>query len=833
MATSDPPVSKGGNYAGIFASSAVVDPNLRSLLSDNYWTSDAAGTTAATHLTYFFPTEASQYPANYVDSSGLAAFKPSTPEQQAAARLGFNLITSYTGVTFDLSLTPDASIRIAGATSLPGNEGGSHASYPKNNGSTISNAAGDVFLGENGDPKPPPPEDGEPKKAQLYGNDTFATIIHEIGHAMGLKHPFEVYPNGAISASRNDIEFTVMTYSSFLSGEVSVDANTTAPDGSSVSGYMMYDIAALQEMYGADFGKAKTDIKAADKDTYTWNPTTGQQLINGLPVPNTGTTETKKIFTTVWTKGAETTYDLSNFDENQVDDLRPGQWLRFSSGQLADLNREAPEGTPEYQAQGNVYNSLLYHGDTRSEIGTLMTGAGNDTIVGNDLANKLYGNKGNDTIDGGIGDDLLYGGDGDDVLTGGFGHKNELWGGIGNDTASYAERTGVVYADLTAKYGDVDYMAADKFDSIENLTGGSGANTLIGDGVANTLTGGAAADQLHGLAGDDHLTGGLGNDMLDGGLGADSLLGGDGDDSLLFDAADTSIDGGAGFDSALVQTAEVVTLNMATASIEWARGNDGGDVFTAAGQTVAVYLYGQGGNDTLTGSAFGDYIDGGVGDDILFGGAGNDTLFGNTGSDIMRGQDGDDSLIELGGDSLIDGGAGFDSLFVWSDAGFSLNLTTASIEWVQGSVLGNDTLNGAGNTVDSYLYGWGGADTLTGGWANDYIAGGDGDDFLTGGAGNDTLIGEAGINRYVYTATVWGADTIHSFHTSADKMDFTAVASIRSFSDFTTYEWDPGNLGYNSTTLFYTDIDNSTTSAITLIGVLAANLSNADFLFST
>ncbi|MDP1752151.1 MAG: hypothetical protein Q8L22_22095, partial [Reyranella sp.] len=182
-----------------------------------------------------------------------------------------------------------------------------------------------------------------------------------------------------------------------------------------------------------------------------------------------------------------------------------------------------------------------------------------------------------------------------------------------------------------------------------------------------------------------------------------------------------------------------------------------------------------------------------------------------------------------GGDSQIDGGAGFDSLFVWSDTGFTLNLTTASIEWVQGSVLGGDTLNGAGNTVNTYLYGWGGADALTGGWANDYIAGGDGDDFLTGGAGNDTLIGEAGINRYVYTATVWGADTIHSFHTDADKMDFTAVASIRSFSDFTTHEWDPGNLGYNSTTLFYTD--NGTTSAITLIGIQVANLSNADFLF--
>ena len=601
----DPTISKGGAYAGNFASYSVVDANVRSLLSDHYWTSDAAGTTAAERLTYFFPTSASQYPANYQDPHGLAAFKATTDQQQDAAVIGFNLITLYTGVGFSLAANPDASIRIAGATSLPGNEGGSHASYPYNYEGAISNSAGDVFLGDN----------GEPTTDQLYGNDSFATIIHEIGHSMGLKHPFEIYPNGPISASRNDIEFTVMSYSSFLSGEVSSNANTIAPDGSSVSGYMMYDIAALQEMYGANFSKAKTDDAPAQKATYTWSNSTGQQYINGDVAADTGVTATHKIFQTVWTEGADTTYDLSNFNEDQYDDLRPGGWLRFSVQHLADLNSAAPPGTPEYQAHGNVYNTLLYHGDTRSEIGTLIAGAGNDTIIGNDLDNILYGNDGNDVIDGGIGNDILYGGNGDDILVGGFG-RNQLWGGEGNDTASYVGRTGVVYADLSAGYSTVDFMVADTYDSIENLVGGSGRNTLVGDAGANKLTGGASSDRLYGGDGDDILIGG--------GINAGTA---------------NQLWGGAGSD---------------TASYEGTTGHVYADLRSQAGYVDGVLFDTMNSIENLIGGSSSDTLIGDSGANMLTGGGGADALYGMGGADIFIYWQFLDSNLLTGYDTIFD-----------------------------------------------------------------------------------------------------------------------------------------------------------------------------------
>ena len=112
----------------------------------------------------------------------------------------------------------------------------------------------------------------------------------------------------------------------------------------------------------------------------------------------------------------------SNFVDNQVDDLRPGHWLTFSHSQLADLNNQAPPGTSQFQAQGNVYNALLYHGNTNSEITTLVTGSGNDTLIGNDLDNVLNAGAGSDTIIAGTGDDIMIGGPDADAIYFHFGN---------------------------------------------------------------------------------------------------------------------------------------------------------------------------------------------------------------------------------------------------------------------------------------------------------------------------------------------------------------------------------------------------------------------------
>src|SRR5262249_28047789 len=142
------------------------------------------------------------------------------------------------------------------------------------------------------------------------------------------------------------------------------------------------------------------------------------------------------------------------------------------------------------------------------------------TLVGDDGANVLTG---------GAGVDYLYGQGGNDLLIGGAapaGNPNQLWGGTGIDTASYAGTTGTVYADLGAPAGCVGGVLAHQMNSIETLPGALRIYTLVGDGAANVLTGGAGADYLYGQGGDDTLIGGAapaGNpNQLWGGTGIDT-----------------------------------------------------------------------------------------------------------------------------------------------------------------------------------------------------------------------------------------------------------------------------------------------------------------------
>ncbi len=275
---------------------------------------------------------------------------------------------------------------------------------------------------------------------------------------------------------------------------------------------------------------------------------------------------------------------------------------------------------------GHVGGVLL---DTMSLIENLVGGSGNDVLVGDGLANSLAG---------GARTDLLFGGNGDDTLVGGTaasGEYNQLFGGAGNDTAGYAAETTAVTASLAGYYAYVGGIAPadlrDIYNSIENLTGGSGNDSLEGDGLANTLTGGTGSDLLFGGDGDDLLFGGT----ISTGI-ANQLWGGNGIDTANY----------------LGETARV------TADLDGLYGYVGGiapadlrDLFNAIEN-----LTGGTGNDLLAGNAAVNVIDGGAG-------SGNDTLWGRGGNDALTGGDGNDWLLGNDGIDTLTAGTGADRVY--------------------------------------------------------------------------------------------------------------------------------------------------------------------------
>ena len=207
--------------------------------------------------------------------------------------------------------------------------------------------------------------------------------------------------------------------------------------------------------------------------------------------------------------------------------------------------------------------------------------------------------------------------------------------------------------------------------TIENATGGSGADTLGGNDAVNLLNGGDGNDSLDARAGNDTMDGGAGADTLLGGLGNDLLRGGAGNDTFTWGAVDgrDTFDGGDGVDTLNVSGSEaadvaraswngtaitnlldnsvtaIETINLdAGGGADWVQYSGSAAVAvnlgagTASGFASIVNVenaIGGAGADSLTGNAAGNKLNGGDGADLITGGGGSDNLTGGLGSDTF------------------------------------------------------------------------------------------------------------------------------------------------------------------------------------------------------
>ncbi len=467
-----------------------------------------------------------------------------------------------------------------------------------------------------------------------YGTGTnsysYQTYIHEIGHALGLGHAgnynvssdWDANGAGGNHYLNDSWQATIMSY-------FSQDENT-AVDASFawVSGPMMADIAAIQNLYGV-----ATQIRTGNT-TYGFNS-------NSLPEHNFGQYAQGDVAAfTIYDNGGIDTLDASGFSVTQKLDLRAGQY--------SDVG-------------GDVGNIGIY---LNTVVENAVGGSGADNIFGNSASNVLFGHSGADTISGGSGNDSIWGNRMN--VSGSSDDGDYIYGEGGNDLI----------------YGNQGW---------DNISGGEGADTIYGGrdndvlfGNASNPTGTDAADLIYGNQGDDTIFGNQENDTLYGGEDQDTIYGGRGNDTIwghdpslvgvTLDLSD-AIYGNEGDD--------LIYGNQGRDTVEGGIGSD-----TIYGGFDGDYLYGNDlngdhsvdGNDIIYGNQGDDYIWAQQGNDSLFGDDGNDLVCGGGGNDGMFGGNGADNFMfqpDWGYDAICDFTPGADKIDM-SRVGFYYGFSSMS-----------------------------------------------------------------------------------------------------------------------------------------------------------
>ncbi|MBM6592720.1 M10 family metallopeptidase C-terminal domain-containing protein [Microvirga pudoricolor] len=474
----------------------------------------------------------------------------------------------------------------------------------------------------------------ESLRAPLVGSWGYFVALHEFGHALGLKHPHETTSvnQAAMPVAHDDHQHTLMSYRSHHTNPSS--GIMTNESFGYPQTYMPDDIAALQALYGADYG-----FRAEDT-TYRWSPATGAVTVNGAGAgrPGDGTAESNRILQTVWDGGGRDTYDFSEYAKGVSVDLGPGGSSILSADQLAVLAYDFVADLRPITASGNVFNAHLHEGDPRSLIEDAHGGSGNDALTGNRADNRLSGHQGDDTLRGGGGNDALDGGSGENTAL--FtGRRSEYGIATGPDGL-------VTVTDLRAERDGTDTLIQVKYalfqDACVRLTPNTAPFTVS---VAQ-------------------------NSVLDGarkGTTVTPLTARDADDARFhFELVSRSanvlkIDGDR---IVLARQADYDRHKQVELSI---KATDPDGLFVT--KTLVIHI-----GRIMKGTDGRDDLAGGHGGDRILGRDGNDRLAGRLGNDTLSGGDGRDTFVfdtRLHADLNVDRIVGFYA----SDDGFRLSQT--------------------------------------------------------------------------------------------------------------------------------------------------------------
>jgi serralysin len=381
------------------------------------------------NLPYSFLGATATYANPYTSLREFDDYQAMTATQQAAVKSVLQAWTLVSNVSFVQTLdnsTNVGELRFGYTSNINAGEG-AHAYYPSN-----LPQAGDIWIGSD-----------SYYESVAKGSYVYTTLLHEIGHALGLNHSFGM-------GTRDNYFFSIMSYTaSPWSGKSDNYASyyPTTP--------MLDDIVAIQSIYGRD------TVTNTGNTTYTFG--------NAL------------YFQTIYDAGGADTILYAGSDSCTI---------RLSAGAFSALSE------PIYFTGGVSSRETVCIGpNTIIENATGGTMA--DTLLGNGSNNILNGRAGSDRLVGGTGNDTMIGGSGRDVLTGGTGSDYFDFNSIGEIGSASGARDVVMDFSLVDDYLDLRTIDAnvltpgvnDAFGSIaagRTLNGTPGALRYFYSDVAGT-----------------------------------------------------------------------------------------------------------------------------------------------------------------------------------------------------------------------------------------------------------------------------------------------------------------------------------------------------------
>ena len=418
----------------------------------------------STVISYSFPGLNTTTPLySYEDDRGEISAIPFSSAQADDIRQAFKEISKFVNITF-VEIEEDGSS--AGTIRLAMN--------------TITDEAGNYREGiaATADPPSEEPRGGDVFFNKQFNSGNFSTglvqnsetgvgdvtvLYHEIFHALGMEHPVD---NKEIlfQESKNSREYTVMADE--FSSENGADFNLNGNNYTVASTPMVYDIAPLQYLYGANMSHNASDT------TYSYKPDT-------------------PFIEAIWDAGGTDTLDFSNFSKANTISLVDGEYSTIGF----DVDWSMTDNL------GIAFDAII-----ENAIG----GSGDDTIKGNSSDNSIEGRSGNDIIDGGLGNDTVIYKDISSaytLLTNDDGtinvdHSSPSDGLIyeGLDTLKNIEN--INFSDKTISSISLKYALSDTIDTTKNILKSysddtrsgtqnynSGNNIIIADGQAKTLRG--------------------------------------------------------------------------------------------------------------------------------------------------------------------------------------------------------------------------------------------------------------------------------------------------------------------------------------------------------